>query len=45
MGGERVTVQNLEVALVDEERNLIGVRGGVPGPIEGIVIIKEGRKQ
>ena len=45
MGGERVTVQNLEVALVDEERNLIGVRGGVPGPIEGIVLIKEGRKQ
>ena len=45
MGGNRVTVQNLEVALVDEERNLIGVRGGVPGPIEGIVLIKERRKQ
>jgi large subunit ribosomal protein L3 len=45
MGGERVTIQNLRVALVDAERNIIGVRGGVPGPIQGIVLINEGRKQ
>jgi large subunit ribosomal protein L3 len=32
MGNERVTVQNLEVVLVDPERNLLAVRGGVPGP-------------
>ena len=45
MGGGRVTVQNLMVALVDVERNLIGVRGAVPGPVQGIALIKEGRKQ
>ena len=45
MGNERVTSQNLNVALVDVERNLIGVRGAVPGPRGGIVMIKEGRKQ
>jgi large subunit ribosomal protein L3 len=45
MGNARVTAQNLDVALVDIERNLIGVRGAVPGPRGGIVMIKEGRKQ
>lgn len=45
MGNERVTTQNLKVVLVDEERNLIGVQGAVPGPKGGLVLIKEGRKQ
>ncbi|MGD9094131.1 MAG: 50S ribosomal protein L3 [Anaerolineales bacterium] len=45
MGHERVTSQNLKVVLVDGERNLIGVRGAVPGPKGGIVTIKEARKQ
>ncbi|HJL69507.1 MAG: 50S ribosomal protein L3 [Anaerolineales bacterium] len=45
MGGGRVTAQNLKVALVDAERNLIGVRGAVPGPKGGIVLIREVRKQ
>jgi large subunit ribosomal protein L3 len=45
MGNSRVTAQNLNVALVDAERNLIGVRGSVPGPSGGLVMIKEGRKQ
>lgn len=40
MGAEKVTVQNLVVARVDEERNLILVRGAVPGPRGGIVTIK-----
>jgi large subunit ribosomal protein L3 len=31
MGDDRVTVQNLKVVLVDSERNLLGVRGAVPG--------------
>ncbi|KAA3646976.1 MAG: 50S ribosomal protein L3 [Chloroflexi bacterium] len=44
MGNERVSVQNLKVALVDTERNLIGIRGGVPGSKGGLVIIKEARK-
>jgi len=44
MGDDRVTSQNLRVALVDLERNLIGVRGAVPGARGGMVMIKEGRK-
>ncbi len=45
MGNHRVTAQNLEVALVDAERNLIGVHGSVPGPKGALVMIKEARKQ
>ncbi len=44
MGHERVTAQNLKVVLVDGERNLLGVRGAVPGPKGGIVMIKGVRK-
>jgi large subunit ribosomal protein L3 len=44
MGDERVTAQNLKVVLLDEERNLIGVRGSVPGPKGGLVLVKEARK-
>ncbi|MCZ7551264.1 MAG: 50S ribosomal protein L3 [Anaerolineales bacterium] len=45
MGSERVTTQNLKVVLVDPERNLLGVRGSVPGSRGGILMIKETRKQ
>ncbi len=45
MGSDRVTAQNLKVALVDSERNLIAIRGSVPGAKGSIVIIKEARKQ
>jgi large subunit ribosomal protein L3 len=45
MGNHRVTSQNLKVVLVDPERNLIGVRGAVPGARGGLLIIKEARKQ
>jgi large subunit ribosomal protein L3 len=45
MGSVRVTSQNLLIALVDAERNLIGVRGSVPGPRGGLVMVKEARKQ
>ena len=40
MGNERVTVQNLKVALVDAERNLIAVQGAVPGPRLGLVVVR-----
>ncbi|HMM69645.1 50S ribosomal protein L3 [Gudongella oleilytica] len=40
MGNERVTVQNLEVVRVDAEKNLILVKGAVPGPRKGLVSIK-----
>jgi large subunit ribosomal protein L3 len=45
MGDDRVTVQNQKVVLVDAERNLIGVRGAVPGARGGLVLIKGVRKQ
>jgi len=45
MGNARVTSMNLKVVLVDVERNLIGVRGAVPGARGGLVMIKEARKQ
>ena len=45
MGDDRVTAQHLKVALVDVERNLLGVRGAVPGGRGGLVIINEARKQ
>jgi large subunit ribosomal protein L3 len=44
MGGDRVTVQNLEVVLVDPERNLLAVKGAVPGARGGLLIIREARK-
>jgi large subunit ribosomal protein L3 len=43
MGNDRVTAQNLEVVVVDPERNLLAVRGSVPGANDGIVIIKPAR--
>ena len=39
MGHERVTVKNLEVAYVDTANNLIGLKGAVPGPRKGLVVI------
>jgi len=45
MGAVRVTSSGLQIALVDAERNLLGVAGSVPGPKGGIVIIREARKQ
>jgi large subunit ribosomal protein L3 len=40
MGAEQVTIQNLEVVRVDAERNLILVKGAIPGAPGGDVIIK-----
>ncbi|MGI9953007.1 50S ribosomal protein L3 [Moorellaceae bacterium AZ2] len=44
MGGERVTVLNLEVIKSDPERNLLLVKGAVPGPRRGLLIIKNSVK-
>ena len=44
MGNETVTLQNLVIAAVDAERNLILVRGNVPGPKKGFVVIKSAVK-
>ena len=40
MGAEQVTVQNLEVVRVDAERNMILVKGAIPGAPGGDVLIK-----
>ena len=40
MGSETVTLQNLTIAKVDAERELILIRGNVPGPKKGFVVIK-----
>ncbi|MCQ6281445.1 50S ribosomal protein L3 [Bacillus sp. EB600] len=44
MGGEQVTVQNLEIVKVDVERNLLLIKGNVPGARKGLVKIKSAIK-
>jgi len=41
MGSEQVTVRNLEIAKVDAENNLLLIKGAVPGPKGGYVVIKQ----
>jgi large subunit ribosomal protein L3 len=43
-GNEQVTIQNLEIARVDEARNLLLIKGGIPGPRGGVVVIKQSIK-
>ncbi|MGQ9627935.1 MAG: 50S ribosomal protein L3 [Anaerolineae bacterium] len=45
MGNRRVTAQNLRVEMIDLERNLMAVRGAIPGAKNGLLLIKEARKQ
>jgi large subunit ribosomal protein L3 len=40
MGGEQITVQNLEIVKVDTERNLLLIKGNVPGPKKALLKIK-----
>jgi len=44
MGKDKVTVQNLDVVRVDGERNLLLVKGAVPGPKGGLVVVREAVK-
>jgi large subunit ribosomal protein L3 len=44
MGGKRVTVQNLEVVKVDTEKNVLLVKGSVPGPTNGMLMIRKAVK-
>ncbi|MBQ6152677.1 MAG: 50S ribosomal protein L3 [Ruminococcus sp.] len=44
LGAERVTVQNLTVVKVDAENNLLAIKGAVPGPNGGYVVIKDSVK-
>ena len=39
MGGKRVTIKNLQVVAVDAEQSLLVVRGAIPGPVRGFVVV------
>ena len=41
LGAERVTIQNLDVVKVDADNNLIAVKGAIPGPRGGIVVLAD----
>ena len=44
MGGERVTIQNLTVHAVDTENGLLLVKGAIPGPVGGLVLVRTAAK-
>ena len=44
LGCERVTIQNLVVAKIDAENNLLAIKGAIPGPKGGIVVIRDAKK-
>ena len=44
MGHDRVTVQNLEIIKVDTDKNLLLIKGAIPGPKGGLVTVQEARK-
>ena len=45
MGGKRITVKNLDVIKVDKDRNMLIVKGAVPGPNGGYLIIRKSRSE
>lgn len=45
LGSERVTIQNLDVIKVDAENNLLAIKGAVPGPKGGIVVVANAVKK
>lgn len=44
MGVEKVTIQNLDVVKVDADKNLLLIRGAIPGPKGGLVVVKNSVK-
>ncbi|MDD6347023.1 MAG: 50S ribosomal protein L3 [Lachnospiraceae bacterium] len=45
MGSKKVTIQNLQIVRVDADKNLLLIKGAVPGPKKGLVTIKEAVKK
>ena len=45
MGSEQVTIQNLSVVKIDVENNLIAIKGAIPGPNGGLVVVKTAVKK
>jgi large subunit ribosomal protein L3 len=43
-GNEKVTIQNLKVVKIDAEKNIIAIKGAIPGPKNGIVFIRDSVK-
>lgn len=43
MGHTKTTIKNLEIAMVDPDKNIIGVYGAIPGPRKSLVLIKESK--
>jgi len=41
MGGVRLTIKNLQVVAVDAEQNVLMVRGAVPGPVRGLLLVRK----
>jgi large subunit ribosomal protein L3 len=41
LGDARITVKNLRILSVDPERNLVALRGAIPGPNGGLVVIRK----
>jgi large subunit ribosomal protein L3 len=44
MGGERTTVLNLDVVKIDGERDILMLRGAIPGPKGAVVLVREAVK-
>ena len=44
MGNERVTVRNLEIVDVDTEDNVLAIKGAVPGPIGGYLLVRRSKR-
>jgi large subunit ribosomal protein L3 len=44
MGVDQVTVRNLEVIQVDSEENVLAVKGAVPGPNGGYVVVRRAKR-
>jgi large subunit ribosomal protein L3 len=44
MGTEQVTVRNLEVVSVDTDDNIIAIKGAVPGPNGGYVMVRRAKR-
>ncbi len=40
MGSERITIKNLKVVAIEPEKNIIAIKGSVPGPVKGLIEIK-----
>ncbi len=44
MGGTQVTVRSLDIVSIDKDRNLLLVKGPVPGPNQGVLFIRDAKR-